>query len=117
MERHLHQFILRFNSPERAADAISEVNSMFCRCLNLCMSTSCGCELGIGSNICKSYEVDGVRKVTINEGPEWTMIYLQEDSNLIMHLFYYGPKLELEWMDLQNNLAKFQYTEAMSERP
>lgn len=114
---HVDKYVFYFATAERANSAINDINDIFCKALNLCLSSSCGCEIGKGEKICKTYKIsEGLRPVTVNEGPDWTMVYVQLDNSLILHFYYYGPKVDIEMMALGGDLSKFQYTEAISDR-
>lgn len=111
--KHIEKYSFYFHSTERATEAISLINSIFCDALFLCSSSLCACEFEKGERICKTYTLDTIRPIVINEGPEWTMIYIQDENILELHFYYYGPKVENEYIILNNELAKFQYSESI----
>lgn len=111
---HVEKYSFYFKSEERAKEAISDLNTIFCKNLNFCLSISCGCEFENKDRVCKTYTIDSdfERNIFLNEGPSWTMIYMQNANNLFLHLYNYGNLLENEIIELKKDLSKFQSKEA-----
>lgn len=110
---HLEKHTLAFASHERALEGVNAINKVFCENLNLCLSASCGCELGKGDNICNSLKVESkYRPIFINEGPEWTLVYVVDDNAVTVYVHYYGFKIDMESFNLTKALNDIQFKEA-----
>lgn len=111
---HYEKYRFYFISNQQALERIESLNSIFCQDLNLCASNSCACEIGKGSRVCTTYQINSAfRPIFLNEGPDWSLLYVVDDKELHLYVHYYGPKVELEWIHLLRDLSAFQREESL----
>lgn len=106
-----------FDSPQRAQEALSEINDIFCKSFSLCLTISCGCEFEGKPKVCNSSKIesDFERNIFLNEGPSWTMIYMQDGVEVYLHFYNFGSFTETEVFTLRDKIAKFQQKESIKK--